>query len=660
VTARIAVAVAAVAALQTPQFRTTTDLVMVDVSVRSGDRTVPNLTAADFVLSDNGVRQKIESVEPTAVPIDVTLVVDLSGNYRFPRGPRIVPAKVAAALTEEVALVTKILRPTDRVRLLAIDRYVRQVWPFLPVGELPAIANVESGGLGAVYEGLAAALLQPVEPARRHVIIARTKGTDTISSIPARAVGTIATRSDALFHVVIMEEVKDQEDAKSKFQCGVVGMCWPTNRGWVPVHRDLIGQLPTQVVPPPPPHFVLPDGQAIKTGVEATGGAWHQTAMIAIPTLTGTFRRAFDDFRSGYILRYTPQGVTRGGWHKIEVALVKPQGYTVRARRGYGIDETPPVPPPAPIPVTPQTLDELGDAYARGAFQNFVNGLRQPRDPARLLREFREAGNPWPATPNREAAFVVELAEAGLFSTREDARKEAASTLQRFSRLVRHPIAPTEFERQWHQAVVMLAQGALQPVLTTPLVDRALARFPGDPQFLLARAILSDQAASLIARVGARPVPEDVRKFYEAAMAAPSVAMEARTRFAHRLLIVRQPKEALALLDAVTVDPAQAPNLAYLRDLFRGHALGALDRVDDAMAAYRDALLIIPPGQAARVALMRHSLARGSSADAEALADLVQTEQSPALDPWWLYWQGQYRNYPQAIARLRELSRQER
>jgi tetratricopeptide (TPR) repeat protein len=663
VTARIAFIVAAIVASQTQQtFRTTTDLVMVDVSVRSGDRAVTNLTAADFVLTDNGVRQKIESIEPTAVPIDVTLVVDLSGNPRRPRGPRLSRAKVIADLREEVDQVTKILRQSDHVRLLAIDTYVRQVWPFMPVAELPAITAVEFDGLGAVFEGVAAALLQPVEPARRHVIVARTKGVDTASSIAAPAVGAIAAKSDALLHLVIMEEAKDQDMATSSHQCTALGLCLPTNRYWVPFRRDLIGIVPNQV-PGRPPHDILPDGQILKTGAEATGGAWHQMAMVTTPSLTGTFRRAFDDFRSGYILRYTPQGVTRGGWHRLDVTLAKPQGFRVSARRGYGIDEAPPAPPPPPVPLMPRTLDELTDAYARGAFSNVANGLRQAADPERLLREFREGGNPWPAAPNREAAFAVELAETGLFAKDEGPRKEAVSLLQRFTRLVRHPLAPSEFERQWHLAALMLLQGTLRPGVAQPFVDRALARFPSDPQFLLARAIVSEQFLQIAgpkpgpAYKSAGPAYEDVRRNYEAAMAAPPVATEARIRLALRLHMVRQSKDALSLLDATEADPIQTPTLAYLRQLFRGHALGALDRVDDAMAAYREALLIVPPGQAARIALMRRLLERGNRDEAEALADLVQTERSPALDPWWMYWQGQYRLYPQAIARLRELAK---
>lgn len=65
-------------------FRTGTDVVFVDVSVRENGKPVPGLTPDDFVLTDNGVRQRIEGVEATAVPIDLTLVMDVSGNPSSP------------------------------------------------------------------------------------------------------------------------------------------------------------------------------------------------------------------------------------------------------------------------------------------------------------------------------------------------------------------------------------------------------------------------------------------------------------------------------------------------------------------------------------------------------------------------------------------------
>jgi hypothetical protein len=61
-------------------------------------------------------------------------------------------------------------------------------------------------------------------------------------------------------------------------------------------------------------------GQAL--GVETSG------------KLRDAFERIIMEFRSRYLLTYTPRGVDTPGWHRIEVK-VKGQRATVQARRGY-------------------------------------------------------------------------------------------------------------------------------------------------------------------------------------------------------------------------------------------------------------------------------------------------------------------------------------
>src|SRR5262245_26742931 len=59
-------------------FRTTADLVAVDVSVRTAGSPLAGLTTSDVVLTDNGVTQQVEVVDAQAMPIDVTLIADVS------------------------------------------------------------------------------------------------------------------------------------------------------------------------------------------------------------------------------------------------------------------------------------------------------------------------------------------------------------------------------------------------------------------------------------------------------------------------------------------------------------------------------------------------------------------------------------------------------
>lgn len=45
---------------------------------------------------------------------------------------------------------------------------------------------------------------------------------------------------------------------------------------------------------------------------------------------------AIEEFRTRYVLRYTPTGVAHDGWHDLSVR-VKGKKYDVRARKGYAV-----------------------------------------------------------------------------------------------------------------------------------------------------------------------------------------------------------------------------------------------------------------------------------------------------------------------------------
>lgn len=60
---------------QQPVFRTSVDVVSVNVSVVKGRNPVTGLEAGDFVLEDKGVRQQIDAVSLETVPLDVTVVL---------------------------------------------------------------------------------------------------------------------------------------------------------------------------------------------------------------------------------------------------------------------------------------------------------------------------------------------------------------------------------------------------------------------------------------------------------------------------------------------------------------------------------------------------------------------------------------------------------
>ena len=57
--------------------------------------------------------------------------------------------------------------------------------------------------------------------------------------------------------------------------------------------------------------------------------------LFAGENLTSAFRRAVEEFRSSYVLYYTPTGVERGGSHSLVVRVTRPGQFDVRARTSY-------------------------------------------------------------------------------------------------------------------------------------------------------------------------------------------------------------------------------------------------------------------------------------------------------------------------------------
>jgi VWFA-related protein len=64
---------------------------------------------------------------------------------------------------------------------------------------------------------------------------------------------------------------------------------------------------------------------------EATGG---DVLVESSEDLRDAFRRIVQDFRSRYILAYTPEGVDTAGFHRLDVR-VRRRGLNVKARPGY-------------------------------------------------------------------------------------------------------------------------------------------------------------------------------------------------------------------------------------------------------------------------------------------------------------------------------------
>lgn len=272
------------------RFRSTADAVRVDVQVRQGGRPVPGLSAADFELRDNKVLQQIEAIAIEDVPVTLFLALDVSSSVK---GQMLEQLKTAARAAVGA------LRDDDSAALLTfsqrIDRPAKVTRDRQAV--MSAIDRMAAQGATALRDTVFAATVLREQAPGRVILLVFTDGLDTVSWLDTATVIESALRSDMVIYAVAMQP-PPPESQESLYKG----------------EPELF------------PGFFLSD----LTG--RTGGELLQVKGGA--ELTNAFAKIVSDFKSRYLLTYSPKGVPTGGWHPIEVKLKSRRG-EVTARRGY-------------------------------------------------------------------------------------------------------------------------------------------------------------------------------------------------------------------------------------------------------------------------------------------------------------------------------------
>jgi Ca-activated chloride channel family protein len=260
---------------QVPIFSAAATGVRVDVLVTERNVPVRGLIAADFTLSDNGVSQEIDVIESSDVPINVVLAFDSSGSTE---GRRI------SDLVEAGHALIAGLRPHDRIALTtfnhAVAPRVALTADFAQVSL--ALERLEPWGQTAILDGIHAAIMTTQAEAGRSLVIVCTDGRDTMSWLQADEVAEVAKRSNAVIYAVAAGGARRWSDLS-----------------------DL---------------------------TELTGG--HTIEIEKRSDFRAELLRVLEEFRSRYVLTFTPRGVPAGGFHQLEVK-VRRGGLRVRARPGY-------------------------------------------------------------------------------------------------------------------------------------------------------------------------------------------------------------------------------------------------------------------------------------------------------------------------------------
>jgi VWFA-related protein len=387
------------------------------------------------------------------------------------------------------------------------------------------------------------------------------------------------------------------------------------------------------------------------------------------------FDRLLRETSAHYMLAVESAPEDRAGRPRELRVRVRNRNVSVRGRSWIGLPDVtsapqrgatpataaaPAAPPPTPtLPPATAPVRSLAEAFDRDDLGAIVQALA-PANASGLLRAFREHDSPWPSSPRRTAAFALDLAMTGVRSTSPYTREEALRVLVEYMVRVRQAVTGDPFECAWLWTASAGTAGLFSPDVAGIVAERGAERCPADGSLHLARAMARDQQLVLAQRQLGRSnerfeLERRVLELYEAAAAFPVSTFEARLRAAHVLLRSEQYGDGLALLDSAGTAPDD-PALRYYGHLVRGQLLQGLDRLDDAAAAFRAALEAWPDAQSARVSLLALHVRRGQTDEAAAAAGSVLRAPDTAIDPWWVYFLGDYRAYGGIRSQLRQLA----
>jgi VWFA-related protein len=76
----------------------------------------------------------------------------------------------------------------------------------------------------------------------------------------------------------------------------------------------------------------IEESQFLEKLTDMTGGATLK--VESTKNLSGTFLKILEEFRQRYLISFSPSGVAKDGWHRLEVR-VKNRRVNVKARTGY-------------------------------------------------------------------------------------------------------------------------------------------------------------------------------------------------------------------------------------------------------------------------------------------------------------------------------------
>lgn len=292
---------------QQPQFRASTSLVRLEVSVTNESGAMQGLQTADFIVEDRGARQTVRVEESTDVPLDLVLVGEPSPSVAYIAADQ--RMRVVAGLSAFLAQVQE----RDRLAVVAADTPPKRLRP-LEFGR-PTFGSAvfaTGGDYAAPLDAISAALLEFVPSDRRRALVAFTNAADFRSTTSYEWLAEMARRLGPAF-VLVGTPVKVAEEARVTAVRG--GVDGPQ------IGDEAIAAVSGYVFP-----------AKLQFLARRTGGI---TVNLGVGDPRDLMAKMFAWLRTQYVVSYKPPAGK--GWHPVNVKVTR-RGAVVTVREGYFID----------------------------------------------------------------------------------------------------------------------------------------------------------------------------------------------------------------------------------------------------------------------------------------------------------------------------------
>jgi Ca-activated chloride channel family protein len=292
----VALAMLPLAAGQSPpRFVAHTDLVRVDALVTDGRRPISGLGPQDFDIRDNGVAQRIDRVLTGAEPIDAWLLLDESSSVQRELGGLIEAARAFGAslgAADRSGLITFRHAVTVRAPLTLERSALSRQFPL-----------THAEGYTSMRDAIFLAFARQPDRRARSLIVLFTDGQDTKSWLTDEQIVRFIEQSDVVIYAVTPRDSDEHAGGDDG-----LAVSWRA-------HSSLLNELATKS-----------GGERLRLGSGQNLGQ--------------VFTMIVNEMKARYLLTYYPSGVTRGGYHRLEVRITQKRLTRVHARSGYFIPES--------------------------------------------------------------------------------------------------------------------------------------------------------------------------------------------------------------------------------------------------------------------------------------------------------------------------------